>query len=634
MFRSFLTLTLVTGICTPLFSQEPEKPKGRRVAFLAVVEEYSGTGLSQLKASQSEALLLTSALKQAGYRAEDIVVLKENKPHEKERFRFRPTAKNILAELTTLCESLNPEDTLLFVYTGHSGVVQKFQKKGLQLFPLDTRLSTQESLIPLTSIYELLDQKCKAQAKTILLAPCRKDSIAEELTEYRLDGLTCPELPKPPKGIAILSATAKGETSLLETNGRVNFFMAFIDAILGFGSKTETVTGKDVVEYLQKVFPTKKPSDILLGDTATFEKTTWAINDESKIPQVAACVSQDIRIRFEKNDPTQALMMHFNGTERGFGILDPITGKFSLEGVASKEIPLRASFNHTGSRFYFGTAQGTIEIVDVKTGKVIQRFKHRVQVGKRNPESPIGCFSPDGKAFLSRDTTGACFLWDIQTGEQLTIFSQHVWKSEACFIDTKRIATLSWQELGEKLQIWSAASGLLLWEFETRLIVKCVVPSLNGKYIAIGTNDDSVLVFDARKGDLFQKIDLKSNLFQDAIVSKVTFSPDSKQVACATKGAVIIWDLGQEKITNRLTRNHPTELMAFNQNGTTFVTAGIGGVAQLWDRKTGKVRTEFKRSDEFVHLALSPDGSRLVGINQDGEISTWDTETGRRVGQR
>src|SRR5476649_2643439 len=115
MIRSTLHLLLVIGLLPAMIgsaaAQEPKK--GRKVALLVGVQDYSDTGLANLKYCENDVTALAAVLKTQGYKDDDIILLTDTSAAVKKKLKYSPTAENVRRELKGLVEDLRPEDTFL-----------------------------------------------------------------------------------------------------------------------------------------------------------------------------------------------------------------------------------------------------------------------------------------------------------------------------------------------------------------------------------------------------------------------------------------------------------------------------------------------------------------------------------------
>jgi WD40 repeat protein len=168
--------------------------------------------------------------------------------------------------------------------------------------------------------------------------------------------------------------------------------------------------------------------------------------------------------------------------------------------------------------------------------------------------------------------------------------------------------------------------------------VTSVAFSPDGKIIAAGSDDETVILWDAVT---YQKLGAPLTGHSGWITS-IAFSPDGRILASGgctenahsteecVAGQILLWDIAhRSRIGDPLVSNTGAiTSLAFSPDGTLAAGDYFGGIA-LWnvvnqqpirDRLTG-------HSDEVTGLVFSPDGKTLVSSSFDNTIFFWDTNT-------
>lgn len=179
-------------------------------------------------------------------------------------------------------------------------------------------------------------------------------------------------------------------------------------------------------------------------------------------------------------------------------------------------------------------------------------------------------------------------------------------------------------------------------EHEHEASINCAVfsPNDQSKFIASGSNDKTVRVWDAETGDLVSgPMDEHTDY-----VGTVAFSPDGKQIASGSDdGTIRIWDTesGEEVqvCEGGGLRHHKgvVTCVVFSNSGLFLASAGYDGLIVVWDMESGSegygsVVTVFGgHGGAVTSIAYSPDDSLLVSGSVDRSVWVRDALSGELV---
>lgn len=217
-------------------------------------------------------------------------------------------------------------------------------------------------------------------------------------------------------------------------------------------------------------------------------------------------------------------------------------------------------------------------------------------------------------------------------------------------------------ELG-LVQVWDVATESVLHEFKTAIFNGSPVFSPNGNWLAVGTSQDDVWVWDLTVGQQRYQLPV-----YEGDVFDVVFSSDSQTlISGSTDGGIDFWSLQSGKavyaspayrsavwrlaynpnwpelvatfygegiiqvwstdpikllVTLGDDRQQEIESVAYSPNGQLLVAGGT--VIQFWDRQTRHVaHTLAPCSCETYALAFSPDGRLLASVTNEGQVTVW-----------
>jgi WD40 repeat protein len=164
------------------------------------------------------------------------------------------------------------------------------------------------------------------------------------------------------------------------------------------------------------------------------------------------------------------------------------------------------------------------------------------------------------------------------------------------------------------------------------LAIESVKFSSDGKFIASGSWDGTVRVWDSKTG--FQV----SGPFQTGQeILSVVFSPDDKRIlAGCGDSKVYIWDLQTGAVAIGPLTGHQdiVTCVVFSSDGQLFASASFDGTVQLWDSNTGaKVAEPFRIQCKINSIAFSPDGRTIASGSVDCLLRLLDSQTGDVIAQ-
>jgi WD40 repeat protein len=164
--------------------------------------------------------------------------------------------------------------------------------------------------------------------------------------------------------------------------------------------------------------------------------------------------------------------------------------------------------------------------------------------------------------------------------------------------------------------------------------VQAVAATADGRYVAGGTQDGTVRVWDVVSGrEVGQKRKLEGE------VRDVAFSPDGSRVAAAgSKGVVRQWRVDSNDEVAPPFREHrgTVRAVAYDPTGEALATGGDDRAVLVWDADDATIRRRLEAHRDWVNtvafghdgVTLLSAGGRSEGRSVDQRILRWNLATG------
>ncbi len=372
-------------------------------------------------------------------------------------------------------------------------------------------------------------------------------------------------------------------------------------------------------------------------------------------------------------------------TGKQLNMLSPNRPKIRLGKDAILPLAADAFVDHTGRvTFAVGKKDGTISIHDGHTGREIRELIVRTDDSSTLPiQSPRPYtyknkiieelpfmrwvdglnFSPDGKTLVSiidyrevrwynalslrggqterwdveRDGTSRLFegpmqlrgpieLWDVETGEQLTVLPEGI--GVEFLGDGKTLAIIDrdhWE-----FTIWDVATRSEIAKFPKGRHFRF---SGDGKTLAIINNDGYAI------WDIATRSEIATH---NPIVEWFEISPEhfmlsqdgTLLVTADAHGTVAVRETKNAKQLRLVTTGYtkPFTALAFSHDGKTLASGNSTSNLQLWDTHTGTKQNTIKAAaHKIAGLAFAPDNVTLTAVTEQEGIMQWDITTGKQV---
>lgn len=307
-----------------------------------------------------------------------------------------------------------------------------------------------------------------------------------------------------------------------------------------------------------------------------------------------------------------------------------------------------------------GNKDGTISIKNGKTGNLIKTlisntsFSSELPIQYSRPYNPDPDilkgkpytkwvnsirFAPGGNTLVStfdyrrpkmngwESRGGGTELWDVNTGDQLAVFSS--WKLGIGFSGDGKTLTIS----GDKGHlIWDIASLRKIAEFPNDVKIR-----LSG--------DGKTLAFIDKEGygiwDIMAQQEIASHSpvieWLDRYPERFVLSHNGSILATSdNNGRIALWETNNTKQLRTLSTGYSESFtsLSFSKDGKILASGNNVGNLQLWDINSGKIQKTIK-AKSLSRLVFSSDTRTLIsqsGINKNEcIINMWDVNTGEQI---
>ncbi|PKK43608.1 hypothetical protein CI102_13522 [Trichoderma harzianum] len=282
--------------------------------------------------------------------------------------------------------------------------------------------------------------------------------------------------------------------------------------------------------------------------------------------------------------------------------------------------PVCSAISSTGCVLAAGFSNMTMRFWDTITGNLITGW--RAGESDRIPWIQAIAFSSDDKLLASWD-----FLtWDHATGIQRHLLTRRLSEDAHVALSPTGLLLAAFGCYQTEIELWNLAT--CSWQCRLAghaMFVSCITFSTDGRLIASGDRDGTIIIWDVATG--VQRQHITNRL---GSVFGISFSPEGQRLALLFKrqGSIVVWDLSENRSIQILgDKSRARRDVLFYRDNKTL--ASIGGLEpiRLWDATDVSQKSRQPHASQVKSVVFSPDGQLLATVSSPTVIKLWNINT-------
>lgn len=253
-------------------------------------------------------------------------------------------------------------------------------------------------------------------------------------------------------------------------------------------------------------------------------------------------------------------------------------------------------------------------------------------------------YSPDGSQFVSGAIDGHAVLWDAESGEVIRAFEAVLDASITNRAQKDDIDALAFSPDGKYLLMGLYSADVLLWDVESGDLITTFTDH-DRRITNVAFSPDGKRALSADEGGIIKlwDVDQTSDGFGQTLVNfndhrnradAITFTPDGQHVLSGGHDrTIMLWDAETGEVIREYTGHTDAILdLEFTPDGTHFASSSWDTTARYWNTESGEILGTFTGHISGIHsVSLSEDGTRLLTASEDGSIRLWEIERASEV---
>mmetsp|Transcript_13549 Transcript_13549/g.22300 ORF Transcript_13549/g.22300 Transcript_13549/m.22300 type:complete len:1133 (+) Transcript_13549:101-3499(+) len=277
-----------------------------------------------------------------------------------------------------------------------------------------------------------------------------------------------------------------------------------------------------------------------------------------------------------------------------------------------------------GQRVASAGWEGLIKIWDPYTGLEVSTLK-----GHTSNVRAIA-FSSDGRRLASGGGDVMLKIWDVQSGQELhSVIKAHrdvIWGLRFSPDSSSLVYQLTTASEDHNLKVWDVSTqGCVQVERlrgHTQWVRACAY-SQDGKFMASASDDDTVIIWDARSW-----VQVTVLTGHESAVKSVAFSPNSSLLLSSSADRTIRAYSTQTWGLVKTFRGHEgtVHCIAFSADGRLVVSSSVDRTVRIWNYSTRHVVAVMRGHTNNIRSCAFISPTRIVSASDDTTLRVWDIE--------
>lgn len=272
----------------------------------------------------------------------------------------------------------------------------------------------------------------------------------------------------------------------------------------------------------------------------------------------------------------------------------------------------------------------TARIWKLTSGLEISQMTHKDVIGAI-------AFSPSGRYLATASEDSTAQVWEVSTGRQIAcMFDEDCVNDVAFSPNEDYLVTLTGSKLFPPpvrtlchVSIWEVQTGRKVLQITHNHGVSAFALSSSGKYLAIGSSDGVVGVWE---GIISQKsigLVLEYTKFFRSIALQIDQRENLATVSCHQ--LTRMWKANTSLAVTYMTHKQAVTAIAMSPSEQYLATASLDGTIQVWEMNSSKEIARMTHEKEINAIAFSPDEKHLVTASDDHTARVWNVTSSKHI---